>query len=119
MPNQQADAVQSLIHKIIVEILCDVAINLALAEAPWLNIPVVKQVFVAVTRKGFGVLSEAPETAAAFAVIDSQVAKQDREYQESLAALKAAQAQEDANAKARAREEYKAALARLIHSNRP
>lgn len=113
--NSAADTVDAIIHTAIMDVAVTAAIQAATAEFPWLNLPIIKQLFSWAVNFAFGFLDKYLERAAAFAVIDSQTGIEAIAYEKSVQALQSAQDSGDKNAVSKATQNFKDTLARLIH----
>lgn len=87
---------------------------LALVQAPWLNWPVVKQVFDYLMGKISTALIKAMGDYSTFVIIDLQTSAQRDAYLRAMDALKAADAAGDPNAIDEALKEARARLGNLI-----
>lgn len=112
--NKPVETIDSLIHQIIMGVALDAAKAAAFAAAPWLKIPVLKQIFEFIANQTFSFISKYIEQAAAFAALDAQTAAQNAAYKAErdalIAAIKSGNPEEIENAKAK----FKDALRRLI-----
>ncbi len=109
----------SAIDKLLCAAVFDVAAPLAkaalVADFPFLGFPIISQLFSA----GFNALAKyfytAIDTVGVFAVIDAQADAKKAAYAVAVAAITLAQTNGDANAQQKAIDDYKAALAKLVH----
>lgn len=107
--NSAADSVDSVIHTTIMQVALSAALTGAESAQPWLDSPVVKQVFEFMVKEGFSYIDKYIEQAAAFAVMDAQTSIEAKQYQDAVARVKANPNDQAAIA------DFKSTLARLIH----
>lgn len=115
--NKPVQVAEKIIHAIIMDVLLESAIKAATVAAPWLGLPVIRQVFRFIAGKFAAFFAAQLERATAFAIIDAQVNQEVRTYQDAMKQLKDAQASGDPDALDKARKAFKDSLGRLIHSN--
>lgn len=111
--NKPVDAISRLIHELVMEVAYNVAIEAAMANSPWLRMPIISTVFRGVARLVFARIETYIEQAAVFATIDAQVNAQAKAYQDAVKKLRdAANAEEEA----RAIQNFKDTFGRLIRT---
>lgn len=115
--NTTVGVAEKVIHGVLVDVAAEAAITAATVAAPWLRLPVIRQVFRFIVVKFAELFSAQLERAAAFMIIDTQVNNELSAYKEAVGAIKAAEAAGDLDALQKAREEFKKTLGRLIHSD--
>lgn len=109
--NHAADEIDAAIHSVIMGCALSAAISAAKNAQPWLNFPIISQLFTWACTYSIGYFEKFLEQAAAFAVIDGQAETENADYQTALAQLKAAK---DADAHAKALQNVRDTLAKLI-----
>ncbi len=91
----------------------------AVAEAPWLSLPVINQVFMFTLNRMADKIYRELDRTVAFQVIEVETDRQSDAYKKAVDALRAEitkpEEMQDAEAVARAKEEFKKRLATLIH----
>ncbi len=115
--NPVVDAADAIIHGVIMNVAFELAANAAVADMPWLGLPVINSVFRYMLGLAFGYVDKAAEQAAAFSILDAQTSSQSSAYKEAVSALQIAQASGNADSIAYATKNLKETLARLIHTD--
>lgn len=92
-----------------------VAESLAIAAAPWLNTPGIKQIWQAAFEWIADKFTKAAELGATFTIIDLQIGAEQTALTRALAALVAAQKSGDKDAIRKAIQDYADAHSALIH----
>lgn len=110
--NTAVDAAEAIIRDVIMGTALNAAILAAEAEAPWLRLPVIKQVFEGSVALAFKYVSKYLSLAAAFTIIDTQVHAEAKSYQEAVAAARTAKTPEELEA---AKNAMRDTLGKLIH----
>lgn len=113
--NQTATVVNQIIHDAIFDVAVQAAETAATAEFPFLGAPVVKQIFDAVVNYVAGKIYSALAQTATFTVIDVQVSQEDSAVNKAVASLNATVNSNDQAAIQKANEDFKNAIASLIH----
>lgn len=113
--NAKADQVDAVIHTVVMQVALSAALTAAESAQPWLNTPVVRQVFEWLVTDGFSFIDKYIEQAAAFAVMDAQTSAEAQDYQTSVKNLKAAQASGNQDAIEKAKQDFRSTLSKLIH----
>jgi hypothetical protein len=114
--NSSAEVVDSAISDAL-NAAQSVAETAIIADFPFLGLPVVKTLFEIIFSYIVGKLTNALQTAGTFAVIDTQVASEEKALAVNTAAIRAAEATGDPNAIAQARANEDAAAANLLHDD--
>ena len=113
--NVVATDINSAIQVAIFNVAVNALKTAAVADFPWLALPVVSQLFSllvnTVARYVYKYLSQV----ATFAVIDAQVASENNSYQQSVTQLQSALTTGDSDAISQAQAAFEANLASLIH----
>ena len=112
--NAQAAAVNKIIERLIFDVAVRTARAAAIAEAPWLGLPVISQVFDYLLNLFGKFIYEALARQATFTVIDSQVGKSLTEYETAVSGLNQAVAAGSAEDVDKAQLATKAALINLV-----
>lgn len=115
--NGAATVANSLIHLAIFNVAVTVAETALFAEFPFLNLPVVKQIIQFIINWVAGKVYGALGLMLTYGIIDIQVAGQEAVMGQATINLKAAYQSGDPDATKKATDEFKAALAALIHWN--
>jgi hypothetical protein len=89
--------------------------NALYAEAPWLKLPIINQIFTFIVKSLVGKIYAYFALGVTFAIIDVQASSEVSDYQKALAALKAAQASGDLNALNDALSKFNAAASAVTH----
>lgn len=110
--NKVADLVEKIIHATIMTVARNAAKAALVAEAPWLKLPVISQVFDFILGRSFGFVSQQLETQAVYTTIDFQTQAQTFAYLKAVNKLR--QNPEDVNAQ----KDFEDTLAELIRTNR-
>ena len=97
--------------------IVQVAENLIIADLPWMNIPVWKQIWEGILSWFATYLAKAAETGATFAVIDVQVGGEESAMSQALSELVAAEKTGDQNAIQSAIKNYQLAQSALVNDN--
>lgn len=84
-------------------------------SAPFLRLPIISWLFDFIVNRFGDMIDQEIQMNLTFMIIDLQTANEVKAYQESLDALKKANAAKDQDAINKAKEEYKKKLADLIH----
>lgn len=113
--NQTVKTIDEIIHAAVCTVACDAAEAALFAAAPWLNLPVVKQIFDLLFSWLFKYVSAALEKLAAFQIIDIQTHHENASYQSAVDGLQKAIASGDQKAIDAADQEFQDTLGRLIH----
>jgi hypothetical protein len=108
--NPIIDTVNRAIDALAMEVAYNLAVQGLEAEAPWLKLPVIRQVFEFVTKTVFEKTSQNLQIAADFAIIDAQASAEKKACSEAVKLIK--EAPTDAN-----KQKFKDAYAKLIHAN--
>ncbi len=111
------DAVDAIIHGVILDVAFNLAVNAAVADMPWLGLPVINSIFRYLLGLAFNYVDKAAEQAAAFAILDAQTSSESSAYKDAVSALQIAQASGNANSIDYATKNLKETLARLIHTD--
>lgn len=116
--NPSVDAADTVAKIVIMDVLTEGAIKLALVDVPFLNIPVIKQLFTFIMNFAGKYLYKVLSLEAAFIIIGKQVEVQRIEYEKEVEQLKTAikegKSDEEIN---KERAEAKKRLRKLIDFN--
>lgn len=113
--NTAASTVESIINAAVFDLALKAAEVAAIAQAPFLGLPVIKTLFEAFLNWVAGVIYKNLSLVATFVVIDIQTAEQKIAYLKAEGELRAAHLTGDPDAISKAVVDFKTALASLIH----
>ena len=114
--NQTATTVNNTV-KSIFGVLQNTVEGIIIADQPWLNTPILKQIFEMILGYFFNAASKAAQEAGTFAVIDLQVANETSNISSALRAVIAAEKTGDAAKIQAAIQDYAKYQSALIHND--
>ena len=116
--NTAVDIAEKAVNTLVMDVLFEGAMKLAMAEVPFLNLPVIKQLFQFMMNFIGKYINKVLSLQAAFIIIEKQVEGQRVNYEREVAELKTAIKEGRSNEEiAKERAEAKERLRKLINFN--
>lgn len=115
--NPTVQVIDSIIHSAIMDAALQATEKALEAQFPFLELPILHQVFDFAMKELFSQIDGIAEKVAAFSVIDAQTSAEAKAYQASVAELQAAIQKGDQNAIDQAQAAFEQAFGSAIHND--
>lgn len=112
--NQTANAADTVIQRLIFDVALQAAMAAAIADSPWLGLPVIKQLLSSLLQVVAGYIYKALAVHVSFAIINAQTLAEQKDFEASTSALAEAFKKGDDNEIQVATDNVKRALRSLI-----